>query len=139
MRLFLFLLLLLAQCALPGGAGVVRIGAMYPLFKSAQSSSPFSYDHAGAKRLAAFLLAIEQVNNKTDGVGDELLPGVHLNVSVVDSKRSNGVSMLKAVELSSEPQVCGKMLPNLCCPLPPTVPTPAAAPPRCYVGRCTWW
>ena len=73
----------------------LAVGAQFPLFKRTESTP--QPDGGGRRRLAAFLLAIDHVNNKTDGFWDELLPaGPHLNVSVYDSRRSEGTSVINA-------------------------------------------
>ncbi|KAK3256011.1 hypothetical protein CYMTET_34834, partial [Cymbomonas tetramitiformis] len=70
--------------------GNVKIGAMYPLFKT--TAGDCQYDPAGARRLQAFLLALEEINNSSD-----ILPNTRLSYSVYDSKRDAGQSFFQAI------------------------------------------
>ena len=50
-----------------------RLGAMFPHYKAGSASPPFSVDNSGQKRFAAARLAIEEINNKTDGILDDVM------------------------------------------------------------------
>ena len=50
-----------------------RLGAMFPNYKAGSASPPFSVDNSGQKRFAAARLAIEEINNKTDGILDDVM------------------------------------------------------------------
>ena len=55
---------------------VVNIGGLFPRFRTATSS--YSLDSSGVRRYAAFVQAIREINNKSDGVVDDLLPHTQL-------------------------------------------------------------
>ena len=50
-----------------------RIGLMSPLYFTGEAVVPFSVDKDGHKCLAAAIMAIEEINNKTDGILDDIL------------------------------------------------------------------
>lgn len=50
-----------------------RLGIMCPQYKNAMATPSFSVDVSGQRRMAAIRLAIEEVNDKTDGILDDLL------------------------------------------------------------------
>jgi ABC-type branched-subunit amino acid transport system substrate-binding protein/uncharacterized membrane protein YgcG len=76
------------------GVAEVNIGAMFPLFRTDASR-----DLSGARRLAAFTMAIAEINNKSDGVADSLLPGTSLKVAFYDSSRDVATSIAAALAL----------------------------------------
>ena len=55
----------------------IRIGAMYPLF----SASSGEVLEVGRQQQAAIVLALREINNKTDGIADDLLPNDELMLS----------------------------------------------------------
>lgn len=61
--------------------------------KSTQTIQTFQ-DLYGSYHLAAFLLAIDQVNNKTDGILDSILPNTTLQVAVDINDRTASNSLL---------------------------------------------
>jgi len=52
---------------------IFRLGAMFPYYKTGVASPPFSRDVSGQKRFAAARLAIEEINDKTDGILDDVM------------------------------------------------------------------
>ena len=62
-----------------------RIGFIFPAFVADGTSSTDYVDNDGIQYLASFLLAVEQINNKTDGRWDDILPNSELKVVVRDS------------------------------------------------------
>ena len=66
-------LLLFSLCLAPGWTADFRLGAMFPLYSSQTSSPPHISIIAGHQRFAAMRMFIEEINNKTDGILDELL------------------------------------------------------------------
>ena len=65
----------------------VRIGVLLPIFRGASVSKPFQLDAGGTRRLAAFEHALREINNKTDGFWDDLLPNTDLMFAFHDSRR----------------------------------------------------
>ena len=65
---------------------VVRIGGLFPRFRTVASS--YSHDSSGVRRYTAFVQAIREINDKSDGVADDLLPNTQLRFTTRDSKRS---------------------------------------------------
>ena len=58
-----------------------------------------NFDQSGMLRLGAFLLALKEINNKTDGVADWLLPNTHLQFVLRDSRRDDLSALVGALEL----------------------------------------
>ena len=56
-------------------------------------------DESGMLRLGAFLLAIEEINNKADGVADTLLPRTTLDFVLRASQRDGLAALVGALEL----------------------------------------
>ena len=56
-------------------------------------------DSGGRRRLAAFLLAVDHLNNKTDGFWDDVLPTTHIKFVVSDSRRDVGQAVVNAFKL----------------------------------------
>ena len=83
---------LLAAIAAPAAADTVRIGALYPRRRT--SGLPYT---SRSRRMAAFVMAVEEINNRTD-----LLPHTNLSFAVKDSKCSKGYALVGAHELVSE-------------------------------------
>ncbi len=76
----------------------VRVGAQFPLFKA----GTFTPDAGGRRRLAAFLLALQHVNDKHDGFFDDVLPNTTLAFAVRDSRRDSGEAVVNAFKLWDE-------------------------------------
>lgn len=72
----------------------ITVGAQFPLLTMEDKE-----DGGGRRRLAAFLMAINHINDKTDGFDDDLLPNTTLKVSVYDSRRDNGIAAVNAVRI----------------------------------------
>jgi hypothetical protein len=51
----------------------------------------------GLQRFHGFLMALREVNNKSDGVWDELLPNTTLRLAARDSKRDTGAAFFGAL------------------------------------------
>ena len=56
---------------------VVFVGGLFPQFRLDREEN-FVIDPGGVRRMAGALLAIDRVNNKTDGVYDNLLPNTQV-------------------------------------------------------------
>jgi len=72
----------------------IRVGLLFPLLKRS-----FVKDFGGATRLLYALTAIRDINNKTDGRYDDLLPHTRIEFSFRDSKRDAGEATLQAMNL----------------------------------------
>ena len=57
------------------------------MFKTKAAS--YSKDASGIDRLSAFKLAVDEINDKTDGIADTLLPNTQLVFAYRDSKRDD--------------------------------------------------
>ncbi|KAL1511311.1 hypothetical protein AB1Y20_006116 [Prymnesium parvum] len=72
------------------------VAAVFPMFyPDGIKSLP------GTRALAAFLLAIEEINNKTDGIHDELLPDSVIEVAYADSKCEVRATLTGLIQLLS--------------------------------------
>ena len=80
---------------------VARIGGLFPQVLRGTGGS-VSADNSGLLRLTAFLLAISDINNKSDGIADSILPNTSLVFAVADSERDTIAAMNGAFALSSE-------------------------------------
>jgi hypothetical protein len=67
--------------AFAGAPTVVKIGGLFSAFKDGGSIM----DKENAEFLAMFLMAVSEINNKTDGIHDDLLPDTQLKISLVNS------------------------------------------------------
>jgi ABC-type branched-subunit amino acid transport system substrate-binding protein len=90
--LLLLLLLGFTDCKEP-----FYLGGIFPLIET-----DGSVDTSGNSRLSFFLLAVEHINNKTDGIADGILPNVNILTSVGDSKRSSHYGFLSAYYMLTE-------------------------------------
>jgi ABC-type branched-subunit amino acid transport system substrate-binding protein len=70
---------LMCHIELPSSSGVpsVNIGALFAPIDSTGAMSLSQAEH-----LAAFIMAINEINDKTDGIYDDLLPSTHLSIGV---------------------------------------------------------
>ena len=59
-----------------------------------------SFNHDGAQEMAAFLMAIREINDKYDGIADHLLPNTRLNFEVKSSDGSYLGAVLGALAMS---------------------------------------
>eukprot|EP00736_Rhodelphis_marinus_P001668 Rmarinus@m.19292 len=78
-------------------SAVFRMGALFPLFYSEYSSTPLEVNPSGAYQMAAFLLAVEEINNSTT-----FLPNTEIRVSVQDTKGDAASSSEAARYLASQ-------------------------------------
>lgn len=90
----------LAQC----GHGQVmsqhdfRLGALFPIFQS-----DGTLDNAGVQRLHGALLAIRELNDKGDGLYDEVLPDVEVKLTLHDTMRDPAQGFRGAMQLAQRP------------------------------------
>jgi ABC-type branched-subunit amino acid transport system substrate-binding protein len=96
MPLFFFLLSCATSFASPPPTSIL-IGALFPIHK--QVGVTFVEDSDGRRRMAAALLALDHVNNKSDGFWDNLLPETTLNMSMMDSRRSESAAVINGFRL----------------------------------------
>ncbi len=88
------LTLVLHACATP--ISTVRIGGLFPRFRMDGSK-----DLSGIRRFVAFVQAIREINNKTDGVADHLLPSTRIEFTHRDSKRDGATTFFEARALAT--------------------------------------
>ena len=55
----------------------LRVGGLFPQFQL-DNNAGYVVDNAGVRETAAVQMAIDQVNNKSDGVYDHLLPNTQV-------------------------------------------------------------
>ena len=96
----LLLLLLSPSGAWATPPATVNIGGLFPMFKT--SAASYAKDASGIDRFSAFKLAIDEINDKTDGVADTLLPNTQLRFAYRDSKRDDGSAFSGALELTRD-------------------------------------
>ena len=70
---------------------------MFPLFLPEWAG--YRPSVAGTQALGAFRMAVREINNKTDGVRDALLPATRLKYVFRDPKVDTGVAVLSAIDL----------------------------------------
>ncbi|KAL1512389.1 hypothetical protein AB1Y20_005647 [Prymnesium parvum] len=74
---------------------VVRLGILLPMFGTAQAGySPISWSPR-----AGVYQAVREINNKSDGVGDHLLPHTQLRIAYRDSKCDSARTLQAALQL----------------------------------------
>ena len=59
-------------------AKVLYIGGLFPQFRRLDSDGAYFVYEDGARLVAAAQMAIDRVNNKSDGVFDKLLPNTQV-------------------------------------------------------------
>ena len=79
---------------------LLHIGGLFPIHK--RSGINYVEDSDGRRRMAAALLALSHVNNKSDGFWDDLLPETMLNISLMDSRRSESAAVIGGFRLWEE-------------------------------------
>ena len=60
-----------------------------------------SLNYAGAQRRAGFLEAIKEINNKTDGIYDDVLPNVYVKMAVRDSHVTFSNTVLATLDMTN--------------------------------------
>ena len=73
----------------------VRIGALFPMFYPGGGRS-----EGGIRSFAAFLMGLREINDKTDGIADWLLPNTSVTFNYVDSKCDATFALRAALELA---------------------------------------
>lgn len=76
----------------------VNIGFVFPMFEYA---TPYVVNYDGVQYLAAFLMAVNDINNKNDGIHDELLPKTKLKYAVRSSTGAFIDNVKDAIALST--------------------------------------
>lgn len=84
----------------------MKIGGLFPLVRIGSGRAP-ALDSSGILQLTAFLLAINEINNKRDGIADDLLPNTTLTFAMRDSRRDSYAALVAALELTG---MCGTSL-----------------------------
>ena len=92
--------IILYRCLVTAQVPIVRIGGLFPRFKT--SAANYAKDTSGVRRYTAFVQAIREINNKTDGIADDLLPQTKLIFTARDSKRDDASAFLGARELTTD-------------------------------------
>lgn len=87
-------MLIIIAAAITAAPATVMLGGLFPRFRIGGRK-----DGSGIERLAAFRMAIAEINNKTDGLADDLLPDTRIEFAVRDSKRNDGVALVEALGL----------------------------------------
>jgi ABC-type branched-subunit amino acid transport system substrate-binding protein len=82
------------QAHADGTPTTFRLGGLFPLYKTAAAG--FARDSGGIQRLAAFLLAVDEINNSSD-----ILPRTKITVALQDSKRHASTTFTGMFELIS--------------------------------------
>ena len=76
----------------------LRVGGLFPVFKVDRS-----LDLAGVQRLHGALMAIEELNDRSDGLYDDLLPDVSLKIALHDTQRDPAQGFRGAMRLAQRP------------------------------------
>eukprot|EP01041_Mallomonas_annulata_P010183 gene10183-21220_t len=88
--------LLLLFCVHVNSLTFIRVGGLFPL-----TDLHGNVDKSAAQYLASFLMAIREINNKNDGILDNLLPNTRLVIAVRNSKGKFIETFQAATELTS--------------------------------------
>ena len=73
-----------------------RVGSLFPMFRALDEQ----LDRGGVQRFHGFLMAVREINDKSDGVLDDVLPGVTIRHAARDSKRDTGFAFFGALYLA---------------------------------------
>lgn len=88
----------LAHCVHAQATHDLRVGALFPIFRS-----DGAIDNAGVQRLHGALLAISELNDKTDGLYDDVLPDVQIKLAHYDTMRDPARGFRGAMRLAQRP------------------------------------
>jgi len=80
----------------PQQPNVFRVGSLFPMFRALDEQ----LDRGGVQRFHGFLMAVREINDKSDGVLDDVLPGVTIRHAARDSKRDTGFAFFGALYLT---------------------------------------
>jgi hypothetical protein len=83
------------QCEPLDGTAALSIGLLHPIF--VDSGEGFAYDQEGHNQMIGSLMAIEEINNKLDGIEDDLLPNTIVRFEIYDSRKSDNYAIQGAV------------------------------------------
>eukprot|EP00736_Rhodelphis_marinus_P008069 Rmarinus@m.25787 len=72
-----------------------------PQFHSRRSVTPLAHDLTGSQQLAAMMMAVHELNDKADGVLDDILPSTLLEVLVRNSGRDDGRCIFQTMSVSA--------------------------------------
>lgn len=78
----------------------VRLGVLLPMFTTDKCGSGYCYS-PWSPRVGVYQ-AVRELNNKSDGIADELLPNTTLRVAYRDSKCDAATGLLSAIELTRD-------------------------------------
>jgi hypothetical protein len=92
------------QCEPLDGTAALSIGLLHPIF--VDSGEGFAYDQEGHNQMIGSLMAIEEINNKLDGIEDDLLPNTIVRFEIYDSRKSDNYAIQGAVHHMSAGAMC---------------------------------
>ena len=75
----------------------VRIGGLFSL-----TNEKNQIDISGSKMLAASMMALRELNNKTDGIYDNILPETEIKYTIRDPRDDNGMATVEAFYIAHE-------------------------------------
>ena len=81
------------------GTSVLYIGVLSQMFKTARNN--YAYSMKGANRFAAVYMAIKEINDKTDGIADDLLPNTQIKFAYHDTHADSYFGFFDAANLVS--------------------------------------
>eukprot|EP00736_Rhodelphis_marinus_P010800 Rmarinus@m.565 len=90
------------RCSPPPKVETVLLGVLLPLHVRNSTSGAFERNRAGSEALAALDMAIREINNKTDGVSDDLLPITTLKYLFEDTRSNSGTAREGAQDMLAE-------------------------------------
>ena len=90
----------LTDCEPLGETATLNIGLLVPIYAYDKDSKAFTYDAGGHDNLVGAFMAIEEINDKDNGFGKDLLPNTVVKFEFFDSKNDEGYSQNGAVELA---------------------------------------
>ena len=77
-----------------GIKGQLNVGAIFPTIDATGALNTVAM-----MRQAGFILAVREINNKTDGIFDDILPNVHVRIAVRDSHQTFANTVLAALDM----------------------------------------
>jgi len=97
LRLAVLLALNQLMALVNGETAILNLGGVFSFINKKDT-----HDVAGSQQFAAFRMAINEINDKNDGIFDDLLPDVQVKLAVRDGKDDFAQSVLHALDFTKK-------------------------------------
>jgi hypothetical protein len=80
-----------------GQETILNVGGVFSFINKKDT-----HDAAGSQQFAALRMAVNEINDKTDGIFDDLLPDVQIKLAVRDGREDFAQSVLHALDFTKK-------------------------------------